>query len=635
MKSCCDDCIWLVGPEMPDHSYAFDLVSFSPQSIKGKECQSRKGNVELSSKLLLLIFLPRQRSNLMTDSKNFRFFKALFGGQASNDRGVVPLHIPLTLKMEQDPDQNVEAMWNQVLQQRLGPLLLLHAASRFLEKINPLPLGQEQRNRISNILLSEITDAVSSLFAHFFQQGGGIPETREQRDTISYAVRAVERLAINYKLLFRRDWADSTSSRTVRERTLLAALRIFECTRLEQLLLAFHYQKLPQHAWRDVNQLFFALRNDWDVKAKYPLKIQWRVEDSVSSVEMFPRTASLKQLYLAIQLTGLLDVISWPVNLSYRVGRYLSAVNEQFIKEDERIGDIPVGHCIIYNDQGGPPRFSREQDHGGASLLIDLNPLLHRATLDRLTLMPAAKTSVISTALKEIPEGDRLIFLDLILHNAQPRQRHEPRQRILDASHARLYGGFDVVYRLFCDVYRQDRDGGVVNEGRRFWDSLFEHINIISEGGHDVHEPRWIIADEGSGGIQLHVQEGDYGLPLYVGRLVAYNRSDGELTASRLGYVVRLQRLGDDEVEVAIARIRGEIRPVVVEDQDTMEQRPLPALLIRTKDGKLQILCDNKHRFITGDRLAVKQGGYRQNAALGDANIAQTDFSVFALHTSE
>ena len=571
----------------------------------------------------------------MTDSTKSGFFKSLFGGRKTEVRESIPLHIPLTLQAGKETEQNIEAMWNQVLQQRLGPMLLLQAANRYLEKVNPLPVSNEQRARMSNIVLNEVVVAVGSLFSRFFQQGGGIPETREQRETISLAMRAIEQLAINYKLLFRSDWADTNQSRATQERILMDALRIFECARFEQLLLAFRYQKLPKHIWRDINQLFFALREDWDLTAKYPLKVQWEVEDSVSRVELFTKTASLEQLYLAIQLTGLLDVNSWPVHLAYRVGQYLSAIDEHLIKVDEKIDGIPAGHCIIYHDQGGPPRFDRKSDQNGASVFIDLNPILRQAIQDRSTLMSASKSSAADTILQEIPERDRIPFLDLLLHRVQPQQRRDPRQRIFDARHARVYGGFDAVYRLFSDIHREDSDQASVRKERRFWDTLAQHINIVAESEEGMNEPRWVIADEGPGGIQLHVREGEYGLPIYVGRLVAYNGSDGELADSNVGYVVRLQRMGDDEVEVAIARICGDIRSAMVQDQDTMDQHALPVLLIRAEDGKLRLLCDNKHRLITGDRLAVMSSGQHISGALGEVVIAQADFTVFELHTSE
>lgn len=571
----------------------------------------------------------------MTDDKKSGFFNALFGGYKVNERAVIPLHIPLTLKMEKDAEQNVEGMWNQMVQQRLSPLSLLQAANGYLEKINPLPLSYEQRTRVSDIILGEVVSAVSSLFSRFFQQGSGIPETREQRDTISHAVCAVEQLAVNYKLLFRQDWVDPDQNQATQERILLMTLRIFECARLEQLLLAFRYQKLPMHTWQDVNQLYFALRDEWNMKAIYPLRIHWAVRDAMSSVALFPKTANLEQLFLAIQLTGLLDLISWPVHLAYRVGRYLSAIEEPFIKDDDMQDDISAGHCIVYHNQGGPPRFSRKAEQGGRSLLIDLNPILRRAIQDRAALMSSTKTPNISATLREIPERDRITFLDLLLHRVQPRQRNEPRQRVFHTRYARIYGGFDVVYRLLKEVHCRESNSGLTPDGGRSWDTLVEPINPVADRQEGVNEPRWVIADEGAGGIQLHVRESEYGLPLYVGRLVAYSDSEEALDASHLGYVVRLQRTGDDEAEVAIARIRGEIRPTMVEDQDSMEQQSLPALLIRAKDGKFQLLCDNKYSLITGERLAVMDGDHRHSGALGEVVISQTDFSVFQLHTSE
>ena len=570
----------------------------------------------------------------MTNLKKSGFFKSLFGSRKAPHRGVIPLHIPLTLKMEKDAEKNVEAMWNEVMQLRQGPLLLLQSTNRYLEKINPLPLIYEQRSRISNIVLNEVVASIDSLFSHFFKRGGGIPETREQRETISQSVRAVDHLCINYKLLFRQDWADPEQTRMIQERTLVNVLRIFECTRLVQLLLAFRYQKLPAYAWRDINQLFFALRDDWDLKAKYPLKIQWSVEDTVSRVELFPKTANLEQLYLAVQLTGLLDVTSWPVKLAYRVGSYLRAIEEPFIKDDKVLDDIPAGHCLVYYDQASPPRFNRNPDHLGAPLLIDLNPIMRRATEDRLASMSTTQTSSVSAVLREIPERDRITFLDLLLHRVQPQQRHEARKRIFSAQHARVYGGFDIVYRLYNDADRKGPDQNAVDEDRRFWDTLAEHINIVADNKDGANEPRWVVSDEGSGGVLLHVKEGEYSLPIYVGRLVAYNSGEGVQVKNRLGYVVRLQRIGDDEVEVAIANIDGEIQPVMVLDQDGPEEQSLPALMLHTKDGNLRLLCDSKHSLITGSRVSLIFGGGHQSSALGKVISAQADFSIFALHKS-
>ena len=220
------------------------------------------------------------------------------------------------------------------------------------------------------------------------------------------------------------------------------------------------------------------------------------------------------------------------------------------------------------------------------------------------------------------------------MHRVQPQQRHEARKRIFSAQHARVYGGFDIVYRLYNDADRKGPDQNAVDEDRRFWDTLAEHINIVADNKDGANEPRWVVSDEGSGGVLLHVKEGEYSLPIYVGRLVAYNSGEGVQVKNRLGYVVRLQRIGDDEVEVAIANIDGEVQPVMVKDQDGPEEQSLPALMVHAKDGNLRLLCDSKHSLITGSRVSLIFGGGHQSSALGKVISAQADFSIFALHKS-
>lgn len=574
----------------------------------------------------------------MNLSEKQGFFKSLFGGgRKEATRPPVPLYIPIPVsKAEKEPLPNIEAMWNQVTQRQLGSLLLLQEINRYLDKVNPLPLPDEQRFRMSNILLAEVGEAISRLFSRFYQQGGGIPETREQRESISHAVRAAEQLAISYKLLFRFGWADPAEDRDAQDRLLLAVLRVLECVCLEQLLRAFRYQKLPQHAWRDSNQLYFALRDGWNVTAKFPLKLRFVVKDSVSSLEMFPKMASIEQLYVSLQLTGLLDVISWPVHLMYRVSGYLSEIDPPLIRDDDRGESVPPGHIIIYRNRGAQPSFQRSQDQLGESLLIDLDAVIRRVRRDRAALLSSPAASAVSRTLDAIPERDRAVFLALLLHRLQPQQRRDTRQRVFDARRARVYGGFDAVYRLYQDIARHEMgQEGVVKE-RRFWDSLAEFSSIVSEGDGAISEPRWVIADEGPGGMQLRQREGEYSMPLYVGRLVAYNTVEAGIADSRVGYVVRIQRINDDEVEVAIAHLRGEAKAAaVVEDLDDMDQRTVPALLIRTEDGKLQLLCDNKYKFVTGERLGVINDVHHYTGALGDIVLAQTDFTIFDLHTAE
>jgi hypothetical protein len=572
----------------------------------------------------------------MKRTGNISFFKSLLSdGREATVRAPIPLYVPIPIMKpgrETLTQINIESAWDRVMQQDLSPLLILQEAHRYLEKMNPLPLPYEQRARLTNMVLSAVTAAIGTLLGRFFRYGGGIPETREQRESLSFAVHAVQQSAISYKLLFRRDWALPTRNRIGQEKVMASLLRILECLRLEQLLRIFRYQKLPQHAWRDANQLFFALRGNWDVRLRFPLRISLAVEDSASRVELFPRLASVEQLYTAIQLTGLLDAITWPVHLMYRVGGYLGEMDDPLAGGDAAGGVVPAGHVIVYRNQGMPPRFSVGQGSLGEALLMDLNPVIRRVTRDRAAVLASAPFA--GETLRQIPRRDRIAFLDTFLHHLQPQQRRETRRRIFDTRRVRVYGGFEMVFRLFHDIDRRDEGRGDASIARYFWDGLAEHASIVAANGETALDSRWLIANEGSGGVQLRQQESDYSLPLYVGRLVAYNSSGEDIAGSRLGYVTRLQRIEGDEVEVAIAGLRGEVRAVMAEDLEAVDHRVSPALLLRVAEGKLRMLCDNRDNFITGERLSVVHSDRYHSGVLGAIILAQADFTVFELHTA-
>jgi hypothetical protein len=573
----------------------------------------------------------------MNDTGKTGLFNSLLGQwRKPSGRAPLSLYIPISVKKlenEAIADIAIETVWSQVAAERLSPLLLLQEANRYLDKINPLPLPYEQRTRLTHILLNEVSTAIGALFSRFFHQGGGIPETREQRESISYAVHAAEQLALSYKLLFRQDWAAPARDPSAREKIVAGVLRILECVRLEQFLRAFRYQKLPQHAWRDCNQLFFALRGGpWDTAAKYPLKIRLTVEDDASRIELFPRVSSVEQLYLAIQLTGLMGVISWPVHLMYRVGGYLDDLQVPVAGRDDDGDTVPSGHIIVYRNQGMPPRFNRSLEQLGEAMLIDIEPIIRQVTRDRGASTSSA--AIASATLRDIPERDRALFLDLLAHHLRPQRRRDVRQRVFDMRRVRVYGGFEAAYRLFRDIHCRDKNQTNIAEERRFWDELARHTSILAEGEGSVLESCWVIADESAGGIQLRQRERDYSMPLYVGRLVAYNGDGEDIAASRLGYVTRLQRFSDDEMEVAITRLRAASQAVVVEDIDTADRHILPALLLRDEGGKLRLLCDNKYKFITGEHLAVVNDTHHFTGTLGDIVLAQADFTVFDLHAA-
>src|SRR3569623_586178 len=134
--------------------------------------------------------------------------KSLFGGcRCAPARAKLPLYIPVASRPDRQLSLDTEGLIDGLLRHDYSPVTLFIEIARLLDKINPLALAAEQRARASHILLSEMNNALGAVFPRFDEQGSGVPETREQREAISHAVRTVELLAISDKLGCRRDCA--------------------------------------------------------------------------------------------------------------------------------------------------------------------------------------------------------------------------------------------------------------------------------------------------------------------------------------------------------------------------------------------------------------------------------------------
>ena len=553
--------------------------------------------------------------------------KMLFGGgRQAPARAKLPLYIPVVSK----PDKlslDVESLVEELLRHDYAPITLFAETARLLEKINPLALPAEQRYRVTNILLSEANAALSALLPRFLEQGSGVPETREQREGISHGVRAGELLAISYKLVFQSDYAHLSDDFSKRERLITATLRIMELIRLEQLLRAFRYQQLPQHGWRDCNQLFFSARCFADVRAVHPLRLRVFNSLVLPPRDLFPELGSIEQVFLSIQITGLLDVISWPTHLMYVIDGYLGEMDPPLGAQRDHEEELVPGQVVIYRNQGIPPRFEHSQDELGDAVRVDLRPLIDHAAADRRLLNGGNGAAGLSQSIQQLGEHERVPVLDLILHKINPQHRREPRRAVFEVRDARVYGGFEGIYRFM--------HGQVAHEKRRedpFWNSLASHPQIIT-GNDNGRPPRWIVANESEGGVQFRLQENQYAMPLHVGRLMAYTLGSGDHV--KLGYITRLQRVGEHEVEVAITRLRETIAAVVVEVLESSDQHTLPALLVREPNGKLQLLCEYKHGVATGSHISIIANGHSYTGVVDKICLKKPEFVIFRLHTSE
>src|SRR3569623_1575447 len=135
--------------------------------------------------------------------------KSLFGGcRCAPARAKLPLYIPVASRPDRQLSLDTEGLIDGLLRHDYSPVTLFIEIARLLDKINPLALAAEQRARASHILLSELNNALGAALPRFAEQGSGAPETREQREATSHAVRTAELHDISYKLDGQQEYAE-------------------------------------------------------------------------------------------------------------------------------------------------------------------------------------------------------------------------------------------------------------------------------------------------------------------------------------------------------------------------------------------------------------------------------------------
>ncbi len=542
-------------------------------------------------------------------------------GSGGAGGGLPPLHVvmpterPEDLQLETDP----EVLRQRLLRVRYGPVPVLRELDRYLERLQRARLPAQLRGELTALALGELVRAAEELARRYRQQGGGVPEPAELGLGLGEAIHVAEQVGASYKLLFLTFLGQGEDSPAE-----AAAVRALELLWLEQVLRGLRYQRLPARAWLDLNRILLAARGRGLAERPHPLKARLGLGPAEGPAgRQPPERLSLGQLYLLVQVKGLLDPTAWPLRQALRLDAYLAPLLGRLGLKEHAGGAVPQFHVAVEPQQARPPRLRWRQQPPPGALLLDLRPLLARVKADQRILAGEEARHRPSPALEGLGPGERRAFLAQLQHLLLPRERLARRQRVYGLRYARLYVGFEDVHRLYRDL-----GAGAVHD-RAFWDRLATYSQAVAE--EEDPGARWVVADEGSGGMQLRIRESRYSTPLYVGRLVAYGLCEDPPERVHLGRVVRLERAGEREVEVAVARLPGEVRAVSVL---TEEGGRLPALLLEGTAGGQRLLADPEHPLVPGHalRLRLWDGGPERSGTLGGPQLGSQDFTLFDFH---
>jgi len=511
----------------------------------------------------------------------------------------------------------------------------LQEAANILSQLNRCNLKAEKRVELVRSILGVVYPTMARDYLKYQDKQISLPEGNERRETILACIEICNQSGMAYKHLFKTLYQVKPASyRKVRDEALECGTRILELTRLEQRFRGLRHQKLSPTTWLDVNRVFFSLLAHGDTEA--PVKLLGTIGYSTRLVSSnrSPVDSNLTRLYLSIQLFGLVDAPSWSTRLFHMPDAYLDFIENAIVIEPDSGKPVVPGCLLTHIDRKGPPLFQRDAHMPEPRICIEYPNLYNRMVMDyeelaKMKFIGRFDAGKLSTPLLELEAIERFPFLESMLFGLRPRERKQKRHAAFGHENLRLYFGYKEVYRLLIDLASKDVQR--IAENREFMDTLAGFSAGVADDHTIKNHSRWEIANFSSGGLLVITRETSFTVAIQIGALVAFFPNQ-EAKRPLLGYVSRINRPSDQQVDVAIVRLSTHAEDAIVQEAGSQSKQGRGVILFQTLDNKWCLVARHQYEFVPGKPLRLIREDYKQiPARLGNVLLTKQDFVVYEL----
>lgn len=546
--------------------------------------------------------------------------------------------LSLPFKAADKNDLNRDKITQRLETYRKTPVRLLEEATDVLQKLNRVRLTIKQRNEFATLLASYIYPVVLLWHDKYQKQENSLPESNERRNALISSIDAVHNLTISYKLLFREVYSDD--KKQYKKNSKLSyqyGARSLELIRLEQRLRALRYQKLPKISWQHCNQIFFSLIHHKAVDDDYEVIGLIGIRKTSDKLRKggVPKS-TVRKLYLSIQLFGLLDVTTWPTRMFHIPDRYLDFLNGEGLKVVADNGnDLKPGFLLTHYKSDMPALFKRNDMLSPPFIQVDYTTLYNVLVKDHKEIgkqqfLEEFDDKKFSKPLAEIPELDRVPFIELMIMGLTPRERRQKRHASFDKDSLSVYFGFHEVNRLLKDL--ADPDQARVRQSRQFIDTLAMSSAVLADEQKSYMSASWTISNFSTGGLLINTEETDFSNPIQIDMLMAFTMPDNNKHPI-LGFVRRLNRPDSKNIEVAVVRLSNYAETAGVQNQDELDSSTAKAvILIKNVRGEWNLIIKTSMHYPKGEPLKlIRANGSPLPVRLGEVIYTKKDFKVFEL----
>lgn len=561
------------------------------------------------------------------------------------------------------------------------PIELLREIDRYLRRINNERIADSKRLQWVESVMQYACPAIRKIYSEYYKTEA-LPEPHDRREGLVAAINVCGQLGVAYKRQLNLDFALSDARYVrVRERVRQHALRVLELIRMEQRLRAIRYQKLPARAWRDCNRIFFAVSQCEDMDAQYPALdcLQLALDRKANALERrAPSVVSMNIVYLSIQINGLLDSNTISSQKLHVVDAQIARVVDSITIIPDHGKALARGKILIYFGQDCPAYFKRQDTQYLAlqqkwlaeskreaeaaaltirdlrAIIVDVAPLdavllaEHQKLLKRLEASTLVEEE--EKAGSKVTDQDdltNLLTIDAMCDGMQLKQRTESREYTIGQKILYVYNGFMSVYKLLVDMAAQEIEvTDLPGEEHDLRDALAGRSALIASDLEASEFGQWFVMDQSAGGVHMKTRESQFTTALFIGQLVGFGFSREALKRPTLGYVVRLNRKLNKEIEVTIRILSHHAEATAVQsDFLSKNDMALPAILLHSRvekradaghvDGKAsQLIVHHSHRLSPGTAIQIESGENKQATEIAELVQLQREFVIYRLTDS-
>ena len=516
-------------------------------------------------------------------------------------------------------------------------LRLLQEAAVILGQINRTQLKSDKRIELLNAILTIVYAVMAKNYHKYQNKVLSLPESKEQREILIACIEIAEQAAIAYKHHFKEVYSPkSLSYRRNRQECRETSIRILELLRVEQRFRALRHQKLPQSSWLDVNRVFFSMLLHRDVDEPMQLlgTIGTWVKASKNGASQAP-VVSAREIYLSIQLFGLVDAPSWSSRLFHGPDAYLAYVTDGMVLHSDTHKSLEPGWLVTHIDNKSAPLFKRTAQISDPSVLIEYSNLYNRLVMDyeelaKMKFLGTFDDKKLSRPLLDLEPIERFPFLEAMLFGLRPRERKQKRHAAFGHEKLKLHFGFRPTYSLLMDL--SDENVKRMTRTRAFSDSLASTSSALVDDLTAYKNTNWEIVNFSTGGILVLTRETAYTNPIQLGQIVAFNPNP-DVKRPLLGYVSRINRPSDQQVEVAIVRFsnhaEGAIAQFSKQDNKSMGEG---VIIFQNMEGHWCLIATHDYDFVSGAPFKLlRENNQTLPARLGNVMLTKQEFIVFDL----